>query len=264
MGKIRNPVLSWLIMLVGLLGLTPVSAADCFSASPLAASGKAFEPTEARKLTSSEQRQIDTLFRKMAKQWEGETHGYFCMGTENTPRKKPDNYQLTATVKQDSSGNIRLEADLYSPQKKTSRRETLRLFSSRDFLRIDVNNASGDVALVSLDNQHLTFIQTFRVTHRQPIKRDKDDEGEGEVSILPVDDEVSILPAIEDEVSLLPEIEDEESDDKEEKIRFKRLSTVREIVRTITVSGAYLTIDYKVYTQGLLSSATTWRMKKAW
>ena len=256
MGKIRNLVLSWLIMLVGLLGLTPVSAADCFSASPLVASGKAFEPTEARKLTSSEQRQIDTLFRKMAKQWEGETHGYFCIGTENTPRKKPDTYQLTATVKQDSSGNIRLEADLYSPQKKTSRRETLRLFSSRDFLRIDVNNASGDVALVSLDNQHLTFIQTFRVTHRQPIKRDKDDEDEGEV-------EVSILP-VDDEVSILPEIEDEESDDKEEKIRFKRLSTVREIVRTITVSGAYLTIDYQVYTQGLLSSATTWRMKKAW
>ena len=254
MGRIRKFVLSWFVILVGLLNLTPASAADCFSLSPQAASGKAFEPVRARELTSSEQRQIDTLFRKMAQQWEGETQGYFCMGTENSPRKKPDNYQVTAKVKRDSSGNIRLEADLFSPQKKIRRRENLRLFSSHDVLRIDVNSRSGDVGLVSLDNQHLEFIQTFRVTHRQPIKRD-DDEEKGEVTILPVDEEVSILPEIDDEA--------EENDEEQEKIRFKTFSTAREIVRRITISGAYLTIDYKVYTQGVLSSASTWRMKKA-
>ncbi len=257
MGRIRKSVLSWFVILVGLLNLVPALAADCYSASPLAASGKAFEPTTARKLTSSEQRQIDTLFRKMAQQWKGETQGYFCMGTENAPRKKPDDYQVTARVKQDSSGNIRFEADLFSPHKKTRRRENLRLFSSHDFLRVDVNNRAGDVAVVSLDNQHLEFIQAFRVTHRQPMKRDDDEEEkEGEVSILPVDEEVSILPELEDDDA-------EESDDEQEKIRFKTFSTAREIVRRITVSGTYLTIDYKVYTQGVLSSASTWRMKKA-
>ncbi|GAA4649528.1 hypothetical protein GCM10023116_18020 [Kistimonas scapharcae] len=253
MGRGRKFVLSWFVILVGFLNLTPALAADCFSLSPQAASGKVFEPVKARKLTSSEQRQIDTLFRKMAQQWEGETQGYFCMGTESSPRKRPDNYQVTAKVERDSSGNIRLEADLFSPPKKTRRRENLRLFSSHDILRIDVNSSSGDVGLVSLDNQHLEFIQTFRVTHRQPIKRDDDEEKEGEVSILPVDDEVSILP----------EIDDDAEEDEQEKIRFKTFSTAREIVRKITISGAYLTIDYKVYTQGVLSSASTWRMKKA-
>ena len=266
MGKIGKSVIPWLVMLVGILTSTSALAEGCFSLSPRAASGKAFEPVQARKLTSSERHQINTLFRRMAQQWEGEVHGYFCMGTENSPRKRPDNYQITVRVQRDSSNNIQLEAALFSPRKKMSRHENLRLFSSSGFLRVDVNRSSGDVGLVSLSDQHLEFIQAFRTRHNQPIKQDADKKDEKDEKDEKHEDneEITTLPADNEEASLPPETDDDDKKDgdKQEKVRSKNFSVAREIIRKITISDTHLTIDYKVYTQGVLSSASTWQLKK--
>ena len=254
MGTIGKSVAPWFAILVGVLTSASALAEDCFSLSPRAASDKAFESVQAHKLTSSERHQISTLFRKMAQQWEGDVHGYFCMGTENSPRKRPDNYQITVRVKRDSSSNIQLESTLFSPRKKMSRHENLRLFSSSGFLRVDVNRSSGDVDLVSLSDQHLEFIQAFRTRHSRPIKRNDDKKNE----------EITTLPANEEEASILPEADDDgkKDGDKQEKVHSRSFSVAREIVRKITISDTHLTIDYTVYTQGVLSSASTWQLKK--
>lgn len=189
-------------------------ASECFSPSPHQQKGNdTFKPIGAKNLTSAQRKILKRMFKKMDGRWEGTTTGFFCMGTEKSPRQKTDNYIIEELeVDANSSGDLTLAARMNSIEKGTSRQENMKLFSSSGILRIGQNRKSGDVSVDSLSKGKLAFTQRYRVPTNHGAT--------------------------------------------------KKGSFGQEIIRTVSAKRSSLIIEYKVYTQGLLSSKSVWKLRK--
>ncbi|MDE1464218.1 hypothetical protein [Spartinivicinus poritis] len=155
------------------LPTSPIAlASECFSPSPHYQKDKdTFQPIESKKLTYAEKKTLKPIFKHMDGRWKGTATGFFCMGTEKAPRKKPDNYIIQEIeVNTNSSGDLTLSAQLLSETKETSRQENLRLFISSDILRVGQNSKSGDTSLDSAAKNKIVFTQRYRIPTRKDGK----------------------------------------------------------------------------------------------
>ncbi|MCX4026697.1 hypothetical protein H0A36_00835 [Endozoicomonas sp. SM1973] len=197
------------------LSVSPIiKASECFNPSPHHQKSKdTFQPIESKKLTYSENKTLKSIFKHMDGRWTGTATGFFCMGTDKTPREKPDSYIIQEMeVDTNSSGDLVLSAQLLSETKETSRQENMRLFISSGILRVGQNSKSGDTSLDSAAKNKIVFTQKYRIPTRQGGKI--------------------------------------------------KGSIAQEIIRTIHASRSSMTIEYNVYTQGVLSSKSVWKLRK--
>ncbi|VAX10266.1 hypothetical protein MNBD_GAMMA26-2613 [hydrothermal vent metagenome] len=184
-------------------------AAKCFVDSPSIVKGQIdFDAVKIRALTHAEKKSVQAILKKLNGEWQGSATGYFCFGKKQKWSTKPDNYTIKATAKGRSSRSVSLSAKLHSAEKKSYHMETLKLFLKGLQLYFDVPSSLGEISIISITPNNITFLQKYR----NRVKSGG--------------------------------------------------SIFREVVRSITVNESTLNIKHEVYTQGELSSESTWQLSK--
>ncbi|MBU2711365.1 hypothetical protein [Zooshikella harenae] len=164
------------------------------------------------------------MFKNLHGNWRGTATGFFCLGTEKKPRQKPDNYSLKAGVDVFRQQDIEITADMESIAQSKQRTETFRLFSSNGFLRYNRNHPAGDVKVNNISRNEISFTQ-----HSQ----------------------IRLHPK-----STLTE------DGVKSNVNNNGGTARREIITTLKRTYKNIQIEYKVYSNGVLSSVSSWNLKK--
>lgn len=189
------------------------AAGNCFQKSPLLDSeGYPIVEVNSRTLSRAEYRDLKGLLKQTAGRWRGTATGYFCLGKEDAPRIKRDDFTIEVDSEVDSSGNMRLSAAFTTLDRSTSRSEGLNLFVSSRGLRLDYNNRSGNVEILEVSRASIEFVHAHRLATR----------GSGAIG--------GSLP--------------------------------RQLLKKIDVSGSSMTVHHEVYIGGVLTSGSTWSLRR--
>ncbi|WP_163832058.1 hypothetical protein [Spartinivicinus ruber] len=147
-----------------LIWLPPGFALDCFTPSPSSQQGKkTFTPVTASKLSKFYQKKISLLFENLEGNWRGTAKEIECFGTENSPKKEQSNYIVDFRVREFSQGDIEINSTLDEQTKGESIQEYFKLYSSKDYLRIETNNNAGNVEINKLSSNTVEFVQKIRI-----------------------------------------------------------------------------------------------------
>ncbi|RDH43965.1 hypothetical protein [Zooshikella ganghwensis] len=214
-----------LIALYLCLGIAPTQASECFSPSPLKKkSGQTFEEIKPVKLTNTQASSIRNMFKNLRGNWRGTATGFFCLGTEKSPRQKADNFTIKAEIDVFSQQDIVITADMDAIEQRKQRTEIFRLFSSNGFLRLNKNRTAGDVKVKTISQNEISFVQysQIKINSKGPST----------------------------------------TTDAKNTVNKSGGIARREIITTIKRSYKALRIEYKVYSNGVLSSTSTWSLKK--
>ncbi|MGD8566830.1 MAG: hypothetical protein PVJ39_01905 [Gammaproteobacteria bacterium] len=137
----------------------PGMAETCFSDSP---SKRAGEPVTAEvdisNLTTSQYKDLKTLFTSLQGNWQGTVQETVCGGTINAVKKKVHAYKVEPEISFERSQTFKLESTWRSPDRKTSRIENMELILKQDRLRLNVDAAAGEVKLIKAADNFLVFL----------------------------------------------------------------------------------------------------------
>jgi hypothetical protein len=103
---------------------------------------------------------LNELLDSLDGNWQGEVEEVSCLGDIESARKKIKNYAMQAEVDVNSSGGLQIRANLESIENRTRREETYRLFLGNDRLTVSSSGSKGDVELVALYPDSVTFVQS--------------------------------------------------------------------------------------------------------
>jgi len=135
-------------------------AYDCFSPSPSYADGKSpFDPMTIRDLTPTEQDHLESLFKSLSGKWRGEAADVECKGSTNAPTINRNEYNITALVKVDRQGSIRIKTKLVSEENHSSHTEIMEFYLTRNKLRFENDSGSGDVQLIEVSEGEFKFLK---------------------------------------------------------------------------------------------------------
>ncbi len=255
-------------IIISLLSVNTL-AKECYSQSPtLSANNDLFEHQDAQKLTRREKRQLKKLMQKLEGKWQGGEASFECLGGETNARKKTAEKSLSIEARTISDNSIRLSSKLYSPKKRSKYSEHFSLFLAGDFLRLDTPSPSGDIELLSLDSNTVSFLTRFTVRNRQVVVIEDKDNPNPEVintirnsiiAVRPVDDST--------EANTLPIEERKKQQAKKRKqsvdVEYLAGGALKEIIRTVHVKGRRLEINITTYTNGYLSSSHRWQAQRS-
>ena len=276
-----------LLMLVFAMMSAQAMALECYSESPtLAEAENIFEHKPPTELTRKQQKQLEKLFDKLEGEWEGREVSFDCVGSETNARKRILNKTLTIDVEKRSDSSARINSEIYSEERRTTRYEHFRLFVVDDYLRLDGRSAAGDIELLSVESGRVSFLSRYFIRNRKVISLDELENPElgilpairdSIVSILPIDDsdEVSIQPIDPEnigDVSIQPVDEsgdvriqpfpEERVRERNREIEYLAGGALKEVVRTIRLNGRSMNIDITTYTNGYLSSSYQWSVRR--
>lgn len=134
----------------------------CFSSSPsLTATGISEVEFSPRLLTENERESLDHIFEEIDGRWRGEIKGYVCLGKEEAPRTRPDNFEVTINANVDSSGNMHFKSILQSKTQGKNRKELYDFYVQDNLLRYSSSSSGGDVLLTNLNRKGFSFIQRY-------------------------------------------------------------------------------------------------------
>lgn len=139
-----------------------LSAAECFSPLPGLEQGEAYvpQPIIASRLSNSEYNSLRELFGSLEGNWQGEAEEVLCLGDRESARMNIKKYDLQAEVDVNSSGELKIRANLESIENRTRREESYRLFLKSDRLTVSASENKGEVELVELYSDSVTFAQS--------------------------------------------------------------------------------------------------------
>ncbi|MDE1464026.1 hypothetical protein [Spartinivicinus poritis] len=164
-----------LMLIIGLLfWLPPGVALECFTLSPSKQeSNNAFMPITSSILSAAEQKKVKLLFENLEGNWRGTAKGYRCLGTSKSPKIDKSNYKVDFRVSEFSQGDLEINSSLDDQTKGESIQEYIRLYSSKDYLRIETNNKAGDVEINKLSSTAVEFVQKIRIQglRKETIRR---------------------------------------------------------------------------------------------
>ena len=289
-----------LLMLVFAMMSAQAMALECYSESPtLAEAENIFEHKPPTELTRKQQKQLKKLFDKLEGEWEGREVSFDCVGSETNARKRILNKTLTIDVEKRSDSSARINSEIYSEERRTTRYEHFRLFVVDDYLRLDGRSAAGDIELLLVESGRVSFLSRYFIRNRKVISLDElehpelgilpairdsivsilpiddsdevsiqpiDPENSGDVSIQPIDPEnsgdVSIQPVDESGDVRIQPVPEERVRERNREIEYLAGGALKEVVRTIRLNGRSMNIDITTYTNGYLSSSYQWSVRR--
>jgi len=145
-------------------------AAECFSLVPGLQQGEAYEhqPIIASRLSKAEYNTLSELLHSLEGNWQGEVEDVLCLGGIDSARKKIKKYMMQAEVDVNSSGALMVRANLESIENRSRREESYRLFLGGDRLAVSDSGNKGDVELVELYPDSVTFVQSHMLATNIP------------------------------------------------------------------------------------------------
>lgn len=166
------------LLVSGLVALPVALGAECFEPSPLTPPGA--DPhiaIESNRLSNSQQKAIEMLFKSLRGRWQGKSYGYFCKGSEESPKKVSDNATAEIEVESYDRNSATIKAVLTAADRRSSRNELLRLILNGETLRVGRDTRAGETRVLSANANQLAFavkesqgrvgvIGGFREVHR--------------------------------------------------------------------------------------------------
>jgi len=148
--------------------LSPLSsqASECFSRSPSWQDDKfVYEAMKIRQLTAKEARSLRTMFKRIGARHKlkGKSETFDCYGNENNPRRVSKVHTIEANVETDSSNNLSMTLQFESKKDGISFQRRMRLFLSPTKLRLGSSSAVGDVELIIIGKNEVTFLVKSRL-----------------------------------------------------------------------------------------------------
>lgn len=244
-------------------------AITCYEPSPTIQAGDdVFDYKPPETLSTSEQKKLQTFLSRLQGSWQGTTERTLCTGSENNARKKLSHSEINMTVEDDSRRSIAVRSDIYMPEKKSRYSEKFSLHQVDGFLRMDSRGADGNIELIEVEPDQLTFLQRYFVRKAEPEKPLKPVQPLPERPVQP-------LPSIQpvDTVTALPSepLPGHRRDrsarkrlakgDQEKPVEYSPGGVLNEVVKTLTVRRRSVTIETTLYTNGYLASSETWQLR---
>jgi len=152
--------MNYLTMFLLIFAVAHTALADeCLSSSPsISQMGETpYDPIDVRELTSPEYQKLSKLFRSLDGNWHGTTEQFFCRSDGDPSDVDIDHPTIKAKVRVDRNSNLELSADLYSERDRTSSQENLWLYLNDRKLRLNNDNGTGDVELLSVSDDKVAF-----------------------------------------------------------------------------------------------------------
>lgn len=148
------------LLIAALIVASNVSAQDCFADSPSLADGQSpSDPIIVRELSRSEHDHLERLFKSLSGKWEGRAEDMECKGGIDSPSINRTSYTIKAQAKTNRNGDIRLETELFSEERRTSHTEVTEFYLSDQKLRHEMDSGGGDVQLIEITKDRVKFLK---------------------------------------------------------------------------------------------------------
>jgi len=132
----------------------------CFGPSPSSTpSGVSHLEVNARELDDKQIETLENIFNKIRGNWRGVAQGGTCLGTVETPKLKPEDFNLRVEARLDFSSTLKIQADLESKNGGSRRHENYDFHLEDDFLRLNFFGKGGDIELRHLTKDGFTILQ---------------------------------------------------------------------------------------------------------
>ena len=166
----RRPQRAMGILIALAVCFSPTAGAvECFANSPILENqGDIYSPPDERPLTLGERGEVHEIFALMAGGWEGHGTSFECRGSERNPHIIFRHYDIEAVTESTSDHHVALRFTLLDNETNSSRAEALGLYLHDMKLRVDTPSASGDVGIVSLAKDNVSFLKWIRAQN-QPV-----------------------------------------------------------------------------------------------
>ena len=158
-------------VLPALFFVVPIlEAAECFSPVPGLQPSEPYvhQPIVATRLSNAENSTLSKLLGSLEGNWQGKAEEVACLGEIGSSREKIKKYAMQAEVEVNSSGGLRVSASLESIENRTRRAESYRLYLASDRLSASGSDNKGDVELVELSSDSVTFVQSHYLRSNIP------------------------------------------------------------------------------------------------
>lgn len=117
-------------------------AKNCYESSPrlIALGDKYYDLDDNRRLSDDEKQALQELFADINGDWQGKFSIVDCKGPDTASRKEVKDANITADVSFDSSSTLRVDADLYYPDIRATRKNKLVLFGNSPVTSLSIIN----------------------------------------------------------------------------------------------------------------------------
>lgn len=157
------PCLAALIGAVVLAVAAAGSATECYSPSPSFADNRTpFDEMMVRPLTPSEKKAVLALFASLSGRWAGHEETLTCIGREGAYTVEERVSTVTAEVQTDRRTSLSLLLKMRDNVRRTNTSQRIRLFVDDRHLRYGATGAEGDVELVEVAAEGVSFLQRRR------------------------------------------------------------------------------------------------------
>lgn len=149
------------VILMGMLSIPrAVAIADqCLSLSPsITQMGQTpYSPIKIRDLTGAEFKDLSILFQSLSGDWHGTAEDFFCRSNSDPSDITIERSTIRAKVRVDRTSNLNLSANLYSESNRTSFQKDVRLYLNDHQLRLNNDNSTGNVELLTVSGSKVAF-----------------------------------------------------------------------------------------------------------
>jgi len=148
-----------LLILVLFVAAAAIGFADCLDPSPTITAGR--DPYAAivpRDLSPAEHATLKALLLQLDGEWQGTATSRDCRSFKDPEAYRQYAYNAQAEAETDRYGNFYLRKTLYSPERRTTHQENLRLYLTDQRLRINSSSSAGDIEWIELGQSRIAFL----------------------------------------------------------------------------------------------------------
>lgn len=151
---LRNTFLSLVLI------ISNAYAQDCFDPSPTVQNNsEMFTEIKPREITESEYNALNLLFKYLNRDWDGSGKEIICKGKKPDAYKEIKQYKISAETTMNYQGNFTIRLELYDSENRTSSQEKYDLFLTEKYLRADSDNGAGDIELIEISENNVSYKQ---------------------------------------------------------------------------------------------------------
>ena len=135
--------------------------------------GERYGTLKATELSAQQHTDLLSLMKNLAGQWQGETLGYSCVGSDSSPQQNSFAYTVSLNFAQPTPMRLQAKLDAANQHQRAIRHNQLTLIAEDNVLRVDETNDAGNIQIDALSNQQLNSWSLSRsgvVSHA--LKRD--------------------------------------------------------------------------------------------
>jgi hypothetical protein len=132
-------------------------AQTCFEPSPSVEKGvDPHSPQAVSEISDSQYQAIENILRNAEGKRSGKMVIKECLGSANAPRPVEEVKDVKADAEY-SNGQLKIELNMYSPNKKMKQSDTIKYFLSNNRFSVDGSDNTGDTRVVKITNNAVYF-----------------------------------------------------------------------------------------------------------